>query len=144
MKLEEIETMWAIDSNIDQFKLADESLKIPKLHAKYYQIYVREKLTYSKLKENQKVLEEILTGYFAKTLTDEELDEYGLVYSDKKVLKPDIPKAVAVHKDMIDFNLKMAMVYEKVEFLKSIIQQINNRSFIIKDAIQFKMFEAGN
>lgn len=143
MTLEEIEAMWLEDVNIDSFKLGDESLKIPKLHAKYYQLYVREKLALSKMKEQQKSLELILEQFFAKTLTDQELDEYGLEYGDKKILKPDIPKYVDAHKDMVTMKLKIAMANEKVEFLKSIINMVQNRSFQIKDAIQWKIFEAG-
>lgn len=143
MKLEEIEQMWAVDSHIDEFKLDDESLKIPKLHSKYYHMYIREKLALAKLREDQKKLEDVLIGFYSKTLTDEELEKYGLEYEDKKILKPDVPRAVACNNEMIQHNLKTAMVAEKVDFLKSIIQQIGNRSFIIKDAIQFKIFQAG-
>ena len=57
MNLEQIQEMWAKDSQIDPDNLHDESLKIPQLHAKYYTVYntitlLREKAreTHSKVK----------------------------------------------------------------------------------------------
>lgn len=144
MKIEEIEKLWEEDSKIKEYKLADEALNIPKLHAKYYRLYIREKLAYTELKEKEKTLEELLFNYFAKTLTDDEIKEYGFVYTDRKYMKADIPKAVASHKDMITYRLKLAAAYEKAEFLKSVLAMIGQRSFQIKDAINWKMFEAGN
>jgi hypothetical protein len=40
MKFEDVFASWEKDSVIDRTELADESLKIPKLHHKYYSIYV--------------------------------------------------------------------------------------------------------
>jgi hypothetical protein len=45
MKIEEILDNWKEDSKIDRTELGDEALKIPKLHHKYYQIYVSERLS---------------------------------------------------------------------------------------------------
>jgi hypothetical protein len=39
MTIEEIEEMWKKDSIIDPDNLHEESLKIPQLHSKYYNIY---------------------------------------------------------------------------------------------------------
>jgi hypothetical protein len=39
MNLEDIQKMWDRDSEIDRDDLANESLKTPQLHAKYYEIY---------------------------------------------------------------------------------------------------------
>lgn len=144
MTLEEIETLWSEDINIEKTRLGDESLKIPKLHAKYYHIYIREKLTLGKMVEDQRELQYILEQFFSKTLTDQELEDYGLVYGEKKILKPDIPKAVANYKDMVTLNMKILMQKEKVEFLKSILDMVKNRSFQIKDAVSMVMFEHGN
>ena len=44
MKIEEITSQWKDDSVIDKTELGDEAIKIPKLHHKYYQILISEKL----------------------------------------------------------------------------------------------------
>lgn len=143
MNIPEIESLWRVDSIIDQFKLSTEALKIPNLHSNYYEIYIKERLVLLKMKESHKELEDILFRFYQKNLTSDELKEYDLEYDDRKVLKPDIPRAVGVHKENISAKLKVGIQIEKVEFLKSIIQQINSRSFHIRDAIEFKKFESG-
>ena len=37
--LESIQKMWEKDSNINMDNLHDESIKVPALHAKYFEIY---------------------------------------------------------------------------------------------------------
>lgn len=143
MRFEEIQTQWASDARIDKASLTDESLKIPLLHAKYYEMYVQEKLKLTNLKAQVVELEHILEQYYAKTLTASELKEYGLEYIDKTVLKTDIPKWVQSNRDNIKLKQKVAVQQEKVDFLKSILQQISTRSFAIRDAIEFLKFQSG-
>ena len=56
MKLDEIYVEWKKDSEIDTTSLGDESLKIPKLHHKYFQIYSAEKLLLRKYETELKQL----------------------------------------------------------------------------------------
>lgn len=71
------------------------------------------------------------------------MEEYGLEYPDKKILKPDIPRHIAAHEDVVKLNLRIALQADKVDFLKSVLQTINGRSFQIRDAIEWKKFVAG-
>lgn len=143
MKLEELELLWCEDSIINDKDLATESLKIPKLHQKWYGIYIQEKLLLQKIKIKIEELEILLDGYYSKTLTPEELNTLGIPYTDKKVLKPDIPRAINTHSKMVDLKLKHYLQTEKCDYIKDIIKMIHNRSFIIKDAISWKQFAAG-
>ena len=45
MKLEDIMDQWKQDASIDNTDLGEESLQIPNLHAKYMEIYTKEKKT---------------------------------------------------------------------------------------------------
>lgn len=143
MKIEQIEKLWLEDCSIDRTDLGAEALKIPSLHQKWYQIYMQEKLLLSQLKAKIEETELLLEGFFMKTLTVEELHENNLTYSDKKYLKPDLPKHISTHSKMVELKLKLAVQTEKCEFLKDIIKTIHGRSFIIKDAIQWAIFSAG-
>ena len=49
MKFEEIFSNWEKDSEIDKTNLAEESLRIPKLHHKYYTMFVAERSVLRKL-----------------------------------------------------------------------------------------------
>lgn len=59
--LESIKSLWKEDSKIDIDNLHEESLKIPSLHAKYYELYVNIHLL--KKKAEQKKKEVHLTKY---------------------------------------------------------------------------------
>ena len=54
MILKDIQELWAEDSRIDRYKLTEESLKIPMLHSKYYEIYMIEKSLLNKETEKLK------------------------------------------------------------------------------------------
>ena len=52
--VEKINKEWAEDSKIDEINLVSESAKIPKLHHKYYMMYITQSLKTTKLKEDLK------------------------------------------------------------------------------------------
>ena len=143
MNIEEIQSEWSKDSNVDKFRLTEESLNVPKLHEKYYRLYFEERMRLHKLKMHHDELEHILTDFFKKNLTTEELAEYDLEYPDKKIMNADVPRHVMNHKDMVELNMKIAVCQEKLEMIKSILKQVDQRSFQINNAIKNRIFEAG-
>ena len=56
MTIEEILSQWENDSKISPMDLGNESLKIPKLHHKYYQIFVQERIKCRALESQYKTL----------------------------------------------------------------------------------------
>lgn len=144
MKLEDIELLWLEDTKIDETDLAAEALKIPKLHAKYWKILIQEKMLLDRQKQRLEQLELVLESYFAKTLTSEELVEHQLPpYTEKRILKPDFPKHIASWPTVVEMKLKISLQHEKIQYIGDIIKMIHGRSFIIKDAISWKVFQAG-
>ena len=144
MILEDIEKEWASDSVINPLKLDEESLKIPRLHAKYHRILTEEKIRLIKIQEKLQELEYIYEQFYSKTLTLEELQQYNLpAVLDKKYVKPEIPKAVANTKEVIEYKRKLGIQHVKLELLDSIMKSIMNRNWVIKDAITWRQFETG-
>lgn len=143
MNFQDIETLWASDAHIDSNRLDKEALNIPKLHAKYYSIYTKEKASLYSLKEQLLLLEHKLDLYYSSQMTLDEMKDLGLEPLDKRILKPDVSRWISVNNEVILLKQKIGIQNEKIEFIKSILQQINQRSFIIKDAIAFQKFQAG-
>lgn len=144
MKLEDIEKIWVEDSHISPTDLGGEALKIPKLHSKWYSILLDEKKRLYALSIKKDELEIILEGYYLKTLTDEELKEYNLPpMPDKRILRTDVSKHINTNERMIRINLQIAQQSDKINFITDVLKQIHGRSFIIKDAIQWAIFQAG-
>jgi hypothetical protein len=145
MLLEDIEKEWAADTIINPLKLTDESIKIPKLHAKYSTFINKERMVFIKLKSTLEEKEYILEQYYKKTLTIDELNQYKLpLVQDKKVSVPEIPKVIANTKEVVDLKNRMGAQNIKIEFLESIIKSIHTRNWVIKDAIEWRKFESGS
>ncbi len=143
MNIEEIMDLWDTDTNIDRTELGDESLRIPKLHSKYYNILIREKLLLRKHMEELKRLK--LDKYeFYTQGPDEETKDKGWRLPPKGILlKSDLPMYMDADQDIIDLNLKIGLQQEKVDLLESIIKTIINRNFVIKNAIEWNKFTGG-
>ena len=142
MKLEDIYEEWKKDSDIDQTNLAEESLKIPKLHHKYFQVFSSEKLLLKKYEADMKKLKLDKFEFFSQgpnehTPTSWKLPPKGLI------LKQELPMYMEADQDIIDLSLKIGLQQEKIELLESIIKSLVNRGFQIRAAIDWFKFTSG-
>lgn len=143
MKFEDIFEQWNIDSFIDKTELADESLKIPKLHHKYYLMLVAEKSSLKKLESQLKELKLSKYEFYSQGHTEETKQLGWKLPARGMILKADIPVYMEADKDIIELSLKIGMQQEKVDFLESIIKSFQTRGYIIKNAIDFMRFSMG-
>jgi hypothetical protein len=143
MEIDEIHNLWNVDSKIDDLELDQESLKIPQLHSKYMRIITEENSILSKMMYAHKMLERDKFEYYAGKMCDEDLQERGWEPLNLKIMKNDIPRYIEGDKDIIRSLMKISDYREKVALLKSIIDSINSRSFIITNAIKWKKFISG-
>ena len=141
--IEEILEHWKKDSIIDSSGLSTESLKTASLHAKYYELYVRDALLLSQKELNYKRLFKLKCDYYNGRLSTEELKQYKWDQFQLKLLKPDVDIHIFGDDDIINALLKISVSKEKVDFLKDILKAIHNRSFIIKNSIEFLKFSSG-
>jgi len=143
MTIEEIYAEWAKDGEIDQINVSNESANIPKLHNKYFQMYVKEGLKLKKLKADYKRLYKLKGEYYRGELDVEELKEHGWTPQPLKILKSDVPSYVDADNDIINMTLKIGFQESIVEYLESIIRQINNRGFQLKTIVDWERFRTG-
>ena len=142
MKLEAIYEEWNKDSEIDKTELGDESIRIPKLHHKYFQMYTGEKMLLRKYESELKQLK--LDKYEFYTMgPNEDTPEHWRLPARGMILKTDLPLYMEGDKDIIDLSLKIGLQQEKVELLESIIKSLSNRGFQIKAAIDWFKFTMG-
>jgi hypothetical protein len=143
MKLDDIMEMWSEDCNVNRLELGEESLKLPKLHSKYLRIFTEERLLLRRLEGERKELILLKHDYYRGVMPEEDLRANGWEPFRLNVLKSDIPMYIEADQDNIKLNLRIAMQQEKVDALESIIRSINNRGFLIKNAIEFEKFKVG-
>jgi hypothetical protein len=144
MKLEDILELWKEDSNIDKTDLGEEAVKIPKLHNKYYQIYVHEKIVLRSYEADMKKLKLEKYEFFTQGHTEETRSKMWELPARGLILKADIPMYMDADKELIKLSLKIGVQQEKTDFLESIIKSLTNRGFQIKSAIDWYKFTMGS
>ena len=122
MNLDEIQESWRNDAIIDVDNLHVESIKIPQLHAKYYNIYNNVSLL--KKKSSAEIYSEEPFPY--KVRDKESMNRY--IDADNK---------------LSTIRLKNEYYDSMLRYLDDIIKQIHNRTYQIKNAIDWHKFQAG-
>ena len=141
MNLEQIQEMWDKDSQIDPDNLHDESLKIPQLHAKYYTVYNTITLLREKARETHSRVKLERYNYYTGKADPEVYAEEPFPYKvrDKDALQRQIDADETLNK--IDIKIRYYDVM--LRFLEDIIKTIANRTFQIKNAVEWHRFQAG-
>ena len=134
MNLETLNEMWAKDAPLDDEKLDNDSLSIPKLHAKYLRLY-----------NNFVTLRDQAELDVKRTYRDRW--EYYTGKSEKpfpvKLIKTDVAIYLEADQEYQRSVLKAKYLNQMVESIKTILSAINNRSFHIKNAVEFAKFLKG-
>lgn len=141
MKLSEYMDMMEADAVIDATDLTRESLVIPQLSAKYNRYLIQESrlLKSAEVMLSRKELE--LFKYYTGDGTDEQ-------YQTKKAINKRIPKSeahiyVKSDEDYITVATSVHNQNIKVDLIKDFIRQLNQRTFLIKNAIDNEKFKNG-
>ena len=143
MKLEEIFEHWKIDSEIDRTELGDEALKVAKLHHKYYQILVSERLLLKSHEAEMKRIRLDKYEFFTQGPNEETQSKGWKLPAKGLILKADIPMYMDADEDIIKLSLKIGVQQEKIELLESIIRTLMNRGYNVKAAIEWQRFISG-
>ena len=140
MTLEEIQSQADKDLVIDDTELDTESLKTPIIHNKYLQYYTKFNLLLKKSQWEERTLQREKWEYYTGKSDPE-------VYKDKpfdlKVLKNDVPIYINADEDIQKIQAKVVYQEAIVSYLEQILRMINNRSFTIKNAIEWRRFTSG-
>jgi len=143
MKIDDLYDMWDKDGTIDMINISSESANIPKLHNKYFQMYVKEGLRLKKMKTEYKELYKLKSDYYRGDLDIEELKQYGWSPQPIKILRQDIPQYMDADSDIIQKSLKIGLQEAVVSYLESILKQINNRGYQLRALIDWERFKSG-
>ena len=138
MHLEDIQRMWEKDSVIDEVLLDEEALKIPQLHAKYISIYNDFKLLLIKAQQELKNVKHQRWLFYTGKHVPEDSEPF-----DYKVTRGEAPNWVAVDEKVLKVEAKIEYYETTLHNLSEILRQINNRNFMIKNAIEWRRFSQG-
>ena len=141
MNLEEIQSMWREDSKINIDDLHNESLKVSSLHSKYYEIYNNNSLL-RKRAESQYKIKKLERYNYYNGKADPEVyikDPFPYKVRDKESLQ----RHLDADKDLSELVMKIEYYDTILKFLEEIIKTISNRTYQIKNSIDFLRFQSG-
>jgi hypothetical protein len=141
MTIEEIQDMWNKDSVIDPDNLHLESIRIPQLHSKYFQIYNNFKLLQKKLNYEYCVLKKERYDFYKGKASPEIYAQEP--FPQKLIDKDTIVRYIDADKKLNELKMKNEYYLIVLNFIEEILKVILNRTYQIKNSIEFQKFIAG-
>ena len=140
MDLETLQEQVDKDLKINDTELDLESLKTPQLHNKYMKHYTKFKLMLTKAETDYSILKRQKWEYYTGKAD-------ASIYAQKpfnlKILKQDVDKYLDSDVDIQRAKHKVDYLQTTTDFLDRTIRQISNRTFTIKNAIEWRKFTSG-
>ena len=140
MTLDELKLQVSQDLRVDDEHLDTESLKNQEIKAKYLEHKSKFELLLFKAKGDYKRLYREKWEYYGGK-ADAKI--YASKPFDLKVLKTDLGVYISADEEIIDAENKIGYLETVVDYIKGVIKSIDNRGWDIKNAIEWKKFEAG-
>lgn len=144
MKLDEIIENWKTDSQIDNTEIGEETLKISKLHHKYYQVLSHERCILKSRESEMKKLRLEKYEFYTQGPNEETKKKGWSLPAKGIILKADIPMYMDADDDIIELSLRIGLQQEKIELLESIIKSIMNRGYNLKVYVEWQRFINGS
>ena len=140
MNLDELKLQVQNDLRINDEHLDTESLKNQEIKAKYLDHKSRYELLLFKAKGDYKRLYREKWEYYGGK-ADAKI--YASKPFDLKVLKTDLAVYITSDEEIINAENKIGYLETVVDYIKGVIKSVDNRGWDIKNAIEWKKFEAG-
>ena len=141
MNLDKIQEMWERDSHINPDNLHDESLKIPQLHSKYYTIYNTITLLREKARDSYNRIRLERYNYYTGKAPAEVYAAEPFPYKVRE--KDAIQRHMDADEKLNTINMKIKYYDTILKYLEEIIRIISNRTYQIKNAIEWNKFQSG-
>lgn len=141
ISLDKIQEMWEKDSRIDIDNLHTESLKIPILHSKYFDLYNTIILLKKKAEQQRKRIRHERYEYFTGKADPEVYLEnpFPKKIRDKETLQGYLDS----DENLSQISLKIDYYDTMLSYIESILKMIQNRTYQIKNSIEFIRFQSG-
>lgn len=145
ISLEDLMEMWSKDSKIKHDELGAESLRTPELHSKYLNYLTYHRMIAKAVTAEYTTMRKLMTEYYdGQHNTDKEfLAEYKLEPVRNLILKDKIPMYLETDERLVPLLLKKAVHEEIVEYCKSVILALKDRTWAIRASIDWEKFING-
>lgn len=139
--VEGIQELWKKDSVMNHDELDAESLKIPQLHAKYYDLY--NTILLMRKRDEQQYTTILLDRrkYYTGKATADIYEQEPFPYKVRD--KDDLKLYLDADEKLSKIRLKVEYYDTMLKYLEEILKQVSNRTYQIKNAIEWRRFAAG-
>lgn len=145
MNIEQLLEEWEKDCGIDDNHLDRSSIETAKLHSKYLNILMMNKIKATSINNEYNNLRQKKFRYYRGEMTKEELQENGWSqWQGTKPIKSEMDEFLRGDADLNKLILKQEYLKVFNEGLESILNQIKSRDWQIRNAVSFKQFLAGS
>ncbi len=139
--LEKIQQIWEKDSKIDPDNLHIESLNTPSLHSKYFELYNNILLLKKKAEQQKRNIRHQKYEYYTGKADP---DVYIENPFPKKIRDKDtLQKYMDADESLSQISLKVEYYDVMLQYLQDILKMIHNRTYQIKNAIEYQRFASG-
>ena len=141
MNLETLQEMWKTDSKLDDDLHDNDSLAIPQLHMKYMEFHN----TYSLMKrEREREMKQLIKDKWLYYKGKAPSSVYKEMPIDLKLTtKEEISMFIEADEEIGKLQFKIDYIDQVLFFLDGVLRMINNRTYHIKNAIEWKRFQSG-
>jgi len=140
MTLDELKKIVAKELPVNKERLDTESLRGQELYAKFLDYKTNFAFLLAKANGDYKRLYREKWEYYGGKA---DAKVYATKPFDLKVLKTDLSVYIESDQEIIDAENKIGYLETVVDYIKGVIKSIDNRGWDIKNAIEWKKFEAG-
>ena len=140
MTLDELKLQVQRDLKIDNEHLDTESLKNQEIKANYLDHKSRYELLLYKAKGDYKRMYRDKWEYYGGK-ADAKI--YAAKPFDLKVLKTDLAVYISADEEIMNAENKIGYLETVIDYIKGVIKSVDNRGWDIKNAIEWRKFEAG-
>jgi hypothetical protein len=140
MDLEQLQLEADKDLKINDTELDLESLKTPQLHNKYMKHYTKFKLLLTRTEDELRTMKRDKWEYYTGKADP---SVYQAKPFDLKIMRTDIDKYLEADEDIQRLSQKVAYLITVVDFLDKTLRVIVNRTYTIKNAIEWRRFTSG-
>jgi hypothetical protein len=144
MKIHDLMEEAKKDLNIDITKVTEEIINTSNIARKWLDLKTQQAAKINLLVADHKRLEAKKRKYYTGKYSDQEIIALGWELNGNKILKGDVQLWLDDDDDIITSQNKLAHQKEIQNYIESVISQIDQKRWTLKNYIDYKRFLEGN
>jgi hypothetical protein len=140
MTLSDLQAQVKVDLKIQNDELNFEAVRTPDIHNTYNKMLMSERLALKKMEREWDVLYLKQWEYYRKKADPEVYKEKPLL---KKILENDVKTYLPGDPDLQSLRAQIESKEELIDFLKRVMEQIAQRTWLIRNAIDYLKYLGG-